>query len=446
MKNRKLLSMMLTAALTLSMSGVVHADELENAQAQRNTAANALAAKQNEISTLETKKQELETYLQQINQQYVDLEKAVTDLSVQMASKEEELKTVHSDLETAQNASQKQYDNMKLRIQYIYEHGGSSYMQRLLSSKDMGDFINTAVSIMEISDYDREQLTKYENLQTEIQEKEAQVKTEKTEIESMMTERSAAKQEMQNLVQQTNTEIASYVSQISSNQAEADALMAEVNSADSRIAALTVVAESYHNYSYNSDDEEEYSDAESDDEESYEEEADDSDYEEEYDDSESNYEEESYEEESDDSDYEESYEEEADDSDEEESYDYDNEMDNATVDEDIDDAPTADDSSDSGDSSASSGKYLGNFTLTAYCNCASCCGTAGNLTASGTVPTAGNTIAMGGVDFGTQLMINGHIYTVEDRGTGYGHVDIYMDSHDAALAFGLQSADVYLVG
>ncbi len=48
-------------------------------------------------------------------------------------------------------------------------------------------------------------------------------------------------------------------------------------------------------------------------------------------------------------------------------------------------------------SSSGQGKYLGNFTLTAYCNCAQCCGTAGNLTASGTVPTAGRTVAMAGV-------------------------------------------------
>ena len=47
-------------------------------------------------------------------------------------------------------------------------------------------------------------------------------------------------------------------------------------------------------------------------------------------------------------------------------------------------------------SSSGQGTYLGNFTLTAYCNCAQCCGTAGNLTASGTVPTSGHTVAMAG--------------------------------------------------
>ena len=86
---------------------------------------------------------------------------------------------------------------------------------------------------------------------------------------------------------------------------------------------------------------------------------------------------------------------------------------------------------------------LGNFKLTAYCNCAICCGTAGNATASGTMPVAGRTVAMAGVPFGTKLLINGNVYTVEDLGTPYGHVDIYCSSHSEALSFGLQYADVY---
>ena len=91
---------------------------------------------------------------------------------------------------------------------------------------------------------------------------------------------------------------------------------------------------------------------------------------------------------------------------------------------------------------AQSGTYLGNFTLTAYCSCSICTGGSG-VTASGTVPTAGRTVAMAGVPFGTQLLINGNVYTVEDRGTSYGHVDIYFDNHQDAVNFGMQSADVY---
>ena len=92
------------------------------------------------------------------------------------------------------------------------------------------------------------------------------------------------------------------------------------------------------------------------------------------------------------------------------------------------------------------GELLGNFKLTAYCNCSICCGKwAGGPTASGTAPTQGRTVAMAGVPFGTKLIINGKIYTVEDRGTPYGHVDIYMNDHDECNQFGVQYAQVYLL-
>lgn len=107
------------------------------------------------------------------------------------------------------------------------------------------------------------------------------------------------------------------------------------------------------------------------------------------------------------------------------------------------------DSSAQGDSETAReedyGQHLGNFTLTAYCSCPVCCGVwSGGPTASGAMPVQGKTVAMGGIPFGTRLIINGEIYTVEDRGTPYGHVDIYMNNHQDACVFGRQQADVYL--
>lgn len=90
-------------------------------------------------------------------------------------------------------------------------------------------------------------------------------------------------------------------------------------------------------------------------------------------------------------------------------------------------------------------KYLGKFKLTAYCACQICCGEFANgITASGTVPVQGQTVAMYGVPFGTKLIVDDVVYTVEDRGTPYGHIDIYMVDHEAAAAFGTREADVYL--
>ena len=90
--------------------------------------------------------------------------------------------------------------------------------------------------------------------------------------------------------------------------------------------------------------------------------------------------------------------------------------------------------------------YLGRYSLTAYCACVNCCGKSNGITASGTQATAGRTVACNSLPIGTVISINGSQYVVEDTGGMGGNViDIFFDSHEEALNFGRQSADVYLV-
>ena len=94
--------------------------------------------------------------------------------------------------------------------------------------------------------------------------------------------------------------------------------------------------------------------------------------------------------------------------------------------------------------------YLGRFKLTAYCACAKCCGKSDGITATGTVATQGRTIAVDPsvIPYGTAVSINGNIYIAEDCGGAIGgnRIDIFFNNHADAWNFGVQYADVYLVG
>ena len=81
------------------------------------------------------------------------------------------------------------------------------------------------------------------------------------------------------------------------------------------------------------------------------------------------------------------------------------------------------------------------FKVTAYCSCAKCCGKTTGYTASGTKATAGRTVAASAqFAYGTKLVINGKEYVVEDRGGAIkgNKIDIYMNSHAEALAWGVK--------
>ena len=88
------------------------------------------------------------------------------------------------------------------------------------------------------------------------------------------------------------------------------------------------------------------------------------------------------------------------------------------------------------------------FKVTAYCSCAKCCGKVTGRTASGSHAVAGKTVATSGqFAFGTKLNINGQEYTVEDRGGAIqgNRIDIYMNSHAEAVAWGVKYLPVQVV-
>ena len=95
------------------------------------------------------------------------------------------------------------------------------------------------------------------------------------------------------------------------------------------------------------------------------------------------------------------------------------------------------------------GQDLGLFKLTYYCACAKCCGKATGITASGARVAEGETIAVDPsvIPYGTKVIINGHIFTAQDCGSGVkqNHIDIYVDDHERALALGCNYADVHLM-
>ena len=402
MRFKKIFAMLLTGIMTVSMPGAVFAasteEQIADVQAQKEAAQAELAQQQSNMVSLESKKQELESYLEELNVQYTDLTNSVSELGIQAAEKEEQLKTLNTQLEEAKATADKQYQDMKKRIVYMYENGSASMLELLLASEDLAQFLNRAENIAQISQYDRNMLAKYKALQADIKTQEEQAEEEAQNINELLAEKSAKQQEVQALTASTNENIQSYIYQISASQDEISALNTQISNADSSIYSLLQAAEAEKAAKETQAAQEAETAAQSP--------GDGGNYgtEESYDD------------------YSES---------------------ESDSNQDADDSSESSDSSSEDGSSSSQGTYLGTFTLTAYCNCAQCCGTAGNLTASGTVPTAGRTVAMAGVPFGTQLLINGNVYTVEDLGTPYGHVDIYFNSHSEALAFGLQSAEVY---
>lgn len=95
---------------------------------------------------------------------------------------------------------------------------------------------------------------------------------------------------------------------------------------------------------------------------------------------------------------------------------------------------------------------LGVCKVTAYCkeNYPHICNNGdSSATATGTVPTAGRTVAVDPsvIPYDSEVLINGHTYIAEDCGGAIkgNRVDILFDTHQEALNFGIQYLEVSYV-
>ena len=102
---------------------------------------------------------------------------------------------------------------------------------------------------------------------------------------------------------------------------------------------------------------------------------------------------------------------------------------------------------------------LGEFKITHYCPCPKCCGKQESdpwygITSTGTKATEGRTIAVDPtvIPYGSDVLLRyadgtEAIYTAEDCGGAIKskRIDVFMDSHQAALVEGVKYAEVYLV-
>lgn len=391
MMKKRVIGVLLTVVMSLSVVLSVSAstqEQITNAKAEQEAAEAALAETQNEITDLESKKSELENYLTDLNKQLTDLDASLTDIQSEIEAKEVELERLQAALGRAKEQEAKQYEEMKLRIRYMYENSSTTLLESLFSSNSIAEFLNRAETISQISEYDREQLDTYKATKASIEEREQAIFADKEVLLQLKSESEQKQAEIAALATSTDAKISEYASIISQEEMIASDLQAQISEQTTLLQHLEEKAaeeqrkaeqEAARQATIKAAEEQRVED------------------EQEAIEAGKIIEEERAEQER---------------------------LENAIE----------------------NGTYLGNFKLTAYCACSSCCGQwAGGATASGTTPTAGRTVAMAGVPFGTKLLINGTVYTVEDRGTPYGHVDIFFDSHSAALSFGRQYADVYQI-
>lgn len=211
-----------------------------------NVNATTIDEAQQKADALEQQKSTAEAEKNSLNTQLNTILGEMEDAQTKLADKQTEIEEAEEALVQAKVEENTQYQSMKKRIKYMYENGNSQMVELLMESENIGEFLNKAEYISQISEYDRDMLDEFQAVVKEVEAEEAALQTEYEELEVLRDDLLVKQSNLESLLSEKNLQISDLEKQIGDNaallqdliaQAEAERLKQEQAAAAAAAAA-----------------------------------------------------------------------------------------------------------------------------------------------------------------------------------------------------------------
>ena len=173
---------------------------------------------------LESTTSGLKGELNDLNGQLSSLSKELDNTSSQIEDLSAKVEKSKLDLASAQLDEEAQYDSMKDRIKFMYEGGGASLVQILLTSESMGDFLNKAEYVATISQYDRKMLEELQQVRSNVEQKQNDLEQQQSKLSGLQETLTSKRNELNSKISSTSGELADYQAQLDRAKAAEEAL------------------------------------------------------------------------------------------------------------------------------------------------------------------------------------------------------------------------------
>lgn len=189
-----------------------------------------------DINSLKNQQQEAKDELSNQKKELAYLLSQINSLEADMAELQIEIVETNENLAKQEEMLAQQYDDMKLRIKYIYEDQGTSISEAFLSSTNMSEVLNKTEYIQQVYDYDRVKLNEIAQTAANIKELKAALEEKETELQetqaTLLSKQSAlytTMDELQTQIDNLDEEIAEAVRKAAEEEARKQAAQNSYN-------------------------------------------------------------------------------------------------------------------------------------------------------------------------------------------------------------------------
>lgn len=211
---KKMISLLLSLTLVSGMFVQTYATEIDDTKKKAEELENKKKAAENEKTSLAS--------------QLKNLAEEMESTKKKISTKENEISDKEDELILAKADENDQYESMKKRIRFMYENGNTGFVEILCSSKSIGEFLNNAEYISTISGYDRNMLVEFQKIVSDVENQEAELKKEYSELQTMQDDLIAKQDDVNKLM--------------AGKQSEIQSLSAELGDTKNKLAQLEAAA------------------------------------------------------------------------------------------------------------------------------------------------------------------------------------------------------------
>lgn len=204
---KRILSAMLMLVMLAASVNTAYASKLEDAKDKRDEAQANLDKINKEIEEINKAQDSLQAEMDAYDEALMALLTDLTLLEEDIEIKEAEIDQAEADLKAAEEKEAKQYDSMKLRIQYMYENSNTSIWSTLMESSSFTDALNRAEYITDVYEYDRNQLTEYQETVQEVKDLKAKLDEERIELGELQVNMQEQQRELEVLIAKSEAQM-----------------------------------------------------------------------------------------------------------------------------------------------------------------------------------------------------------------------------------------------
>lgn len=212
------------------------ADARKKAEQQRYDQASG------KVSSIQSDVDEVADEIDEIDAALVETIASVEMIEEEIEDKKKQIEETTIEYEAAKETERQQYEAMKLRIQFMYEKGDTTYLQILLESQNFGDMVNKAEYVERLYEYDRKMLEDYQAAREAVEALKVKLEEEMAELEAQEHELMEEKESLEIILADRKAVYEDYEVQLAQAKQEAAVYKANIRKQNDEIKKLEAAA------------------------------------------------------------------------------------------------------------------------------------------------------------------------------------------------------------